>query len=68
MKISIQITRKFTHPLTRQANEAVRISSRAKGELLNSKTEFNHPPINRVTFEKKKIFVKKCPKIHWVAS
>ena len=62
MKISMQITRKFKDPLTRQANEAVRISSRAKDELLNSKTEFNHPPINRVTIEKKKNFVKKMPK------
>ena len=60
MKVSMQITRKFKDPLTRQANEAVRISNRAKHELLNSKAEFNHPPISRVTIEKKK-FVKKFP-------
>ena len=45
MKIKMQITKKFKDPLTRQANEGVRINNRNKNELLNSKTEFNHPPI-----------------------
>ena len=53
MKISMEITRKFKDPLTRQANEAVRIGTRAKNELLNSKSEFNHPPIARITIEKR---------------
>ena len=44
MQMSMEITRKFKDPLTRQANEAVRIASRNKEELLNSKTEFNPPP------------------------
>ena len=57
----MQITRRFKEPLTRQANEAVRISSRGKDELMNSKTEFNHPPINRVTIEKRNS-VKKLPR------
>jgi hypothetical protein len=48
MRIRMEITRKFEDPLTRQANEAVRINIRSKnpGELLNSKSEFNHPPLD----------------------
>ena len=60
MRIKMKITRKFKDPLTRQANEAVRINQRNnnKGELLNSKSEFNHPPLGRVVVEKRN-FVKK---------
>jgi hypothetical protein len=54
MKISMEISKKFKDPLTRQANEAVRINGRNKIELMNSKTEFNHPPIARVTVEGRK--------------
>ena len=56
MKIKMKITKKFKDPLTRQANEAVRISMRNKnkGELLNSKSEFNHPPLGRIIVEKRK--------------
>ena len=54
MKISMKITKKFRDPLTRQANEVVRIENRNKNELLNSKTEFNHPPIARIVVEKRK--------------
>ena len=54
MKISMEITKRFRDPLSRQANEAVRISSRPKTEILNSKTEFNHPPITRVVVEREK--------------
>ena len=52
----MKITGKFRDPLTRQANEAVRISQRSKntGELLNSKSEFNHPPLGRVAVEKRR--------------
>jgi len=32
----------------RNAEEAVRINSRRAEELLNSKSEFNHPPIARI--------------------
>ena len=53
------ITKRFKDPLTRQGNEAVRISNRAKNS--NSKTEFNHPPISRITIEKSKKIVKKYP-------
>jgi hypothetical protein len=55
MNIRMEITQKFRDPLTRQANEAVRIKNRSKnqGELLNSKSEFNHPPISRIVVEKR---------------
>jgi hypothetical protein len=53
MKFRMEITDKFRDPLTRQANEAVRISKRKKHELLNSKTEFNHPPIARISVVRK---------------
>ena len=43
VKFSMEITNKFKDALTRQANEAVRIFSRPGKELLNSKSEFNHP-------------------------
>ena len=54
MKFSMRITKKFRDPLSRQANEAVRISGRKKGELLNSKNEFNHPPIARISVDRNK--------------
>ena len=54
MKFSMSITKKFRDPLTRQANEAVRISNRKKSEIRNSKNESNHPPISRIVVEKTK--------------
>ena len=54
MKFSMRITKRFRDPLSRQANEAVRISGRKKSELLNSKIEFNHPPIARISVERNK--------------
>ena len=61
MEIKMKITKKFKDPLSRQANEGVRISNRRKIELMNSKTEFNHPPIARITVEKQKGTKKKSP-------
>ena len=52
----MDITGKFKDALTRQANKSVRISSRPSHELLNSKSEFNHPPTARVVVERKKHF------------
>ena len=52
ISFSMKITQKFSDPLSRQANEAVRISNRGKQDLLNSKNEFNHPPIARICVEK----------------
>ena len=54
IKFEIEVTGKFKDALTRQANEAVRINSRKGTEILNSKCEFNHPPLVRVVVEKKK--------------
>ena len=53
VKFKFEITKKFTDALSRQANEAVRIFQRPDKELLNSKAEFNHPPLARVGVEKK---------------
>ena len=58
VKFKMEITDKFQNALTRQANEAIRISSRPAHELLNSKSEFNHPPTARIVVEKKKWFKK----------
>ena len=52
MAFSMKITKRFSDPLSRQANEAARISIREKYGLLNSKNEFNRPPIARISVEK----------------
>ena len=54
VKFQMEVTQKFKDALSRQANEAVRINSRPDQELLNSKSEFNHPPLARVVVEKRK--------------
>ena len=51
VKFQMQITNQFKDALTRQANEAVRISYNPSANSLNSKSEFNHPPITRVVVE-----------------
>ena len=48
----MEITGVFRDALTRQADEAVRIYTRKNEELMNSKSEFNHPPIARVVVQK----------------
>ena len=53
MEMKMVITGTFQDALTRQSNEAVRINSRDQKTLLNSKNEMNHPPLARVTIEKK---------------
>jgi hypothetical protein len=50
----MEITQKFKD--SRQANEAVTIYTRPSHEKLNSKSEFNHPPLSRVVIEKRKNF------------
>ena len=52
VKFQMHITHQFKDALTRQANEAVRISYNSSTNSLNSKSEFNHPPITRVVVEK----------------
>ena len=53
VEYALEITGKFQDALTRQANESVRIFNRKGTEILNSKSEFNHPPTARVVVEKK---------------
>ena len=53
VKFQMEMTQKFRDALTRQANEAVRIYTRPDNELLNSKSEFNHPPMARVVVQNK---------------
>ena len=54
VEYGLEITGIFKDPLTRQANESVRIYNRKGTEILNSKSEFNHPTTARVVVEKKK--------------
>ena len=58
VKFRMDITNKFADALTRQANEAIRISARSSQELLNSKSKFNHPTLSRVVVERRE----KCDK------
>ena len=53
VEYGLEITGMFRDALTRQANESVRIYGRKGSEILNSKSEFNHPPTARVVVEKK---------------
>ena len=57
----MEITGVFRDALTRQADEAVRIHARKNEELMNSKSEFNHPPIARVVVQKTNKYKKGNP-------
>ena len=46
--VVMELTGKFKNALTRQADAAVRINARNKIEIMNSKSDFNHPPVARV--------------------
>ena len=50
----MEITGLYKDALTRQANEAIRIKNCKKGELLNSKSQFNNPPITRIVVNRKR--------------
>jgi hypothetical protein len=50
----MEITGVFKDALSRQAEESVRIQARKNSELMNSKSQFNHPPIARIVVEKNK--------------
>ena len=54
VEFEMKISGVFKDALSRQANEAVRIYSRQNSEILNSKSEFNHPSVARVVVENKK--------------
>ena len=53
VEYGLEVTGIFKDALTRQANESVRIYGRKGSEILNSKSEFNHPPTARVVVERK---------------
>ena len=55
VEFELEITGIFKDALTRQANESIRIYKRSGSEILNSKSEFNHPPTARVMVEAKKV-------------
>jgi hypothetical protein len=48
VEFGLEITGIFKDALTRQANESIRIYNRHASEILNSKSEFCHPPTARV--------------------
>ena len=48
----MEITGLFKDALSRQANEAVRIKNHQNSEIMNSKSEFNHPPITRIVVQR----------------
>ena len=53
VEFGLEITGVFKDALIRQANEAIRIYKRNNSEILNSKSEFCHPPTAMVLFEAK---------------
>ena len=58
IEILMEITKTFKDPLTRQANEAVRIKNRSQKETLNSKS-----PSNSKNFSRRKENQLQKPKI-----
>ena len=48
IKISMKTTRPFKDALSRQSNEVIRIENRKLEELLNGKSEMNHPKMARI--------------------
>ena len=46
----LKVTGVFHDALTRQADEASRIQMCKPSEVINNKAEFNHPPLDRLTF------------------
>ena len=53
MEIEMNVLKRFKDPLSRQANEGIRIANRKPEELLNSKSEFHQPSVVRLQVEKK---------------
>ena len=54
IKFKLEIASLFKDALTRQANEAVRIFNCKPSEIMNSKSQFNHPPIARIVVDGKR--------------
>ena len=51
VEFQVNILRKFKEPLTRLANEGVRICAMKPNESLNSKSEFHQPAIVRLQID-----------------
>ena len=51
-KFTVETTKKFFDALSRQADEGVRIYKNQEN-VINLKSEFNHPPIKRISLEKR---------------
>ena len=53
VRFEFNILQRFRDPLTRQAEEGLRIAHNPEDvKLLNSKKEFYHPPIARIKIDK----------------
>ena len=52
IKFTVETTKKFFDALSRQADEGVRIYKNQEN-VINLKSEFNHPPIKRISLEKR---------------
>ena len=52
VKFEMEVLKSYKDPLSRLANEGVRINEHKPGELLNSKSEFHQPAIVRLQIEK----------------
>lgn len=53
-KFRVEILKKFMDPLSRQVDEGIRIVKVNPSLILNSKSEFNHPPITRIRIDRRK--------------
>ena len=53
-KFRVEILKKFMDPLSRQVDEGIRIVKVNPSLILNSKSEFNHPPITRIKIDRRK--------------
>ena len=51
VKFTWKVVKKHMKPLERQVSEAVNISNKKDGETLNSKSEFNHQTIRRISLD-----------------
>ena len=51
VKFTWKVLKKHMKPLERQVSEAVNISNKKDGETLNSKSEFNHQTIKRISLD-----------------
>ena len=51
VRFRMDVVRRFKHPMNRQIDEAIRIQRKHPEILLNSKTEFHRPVVQRKVIE-----------------